>query len=154
MNKLIGVLTMKLSRIRNVLIPVSLGLIISTNVFGQSQSYRCNFSDGLTTNWDSGKPSSVRSGKMSEIIFDQVDTKKGTGRMIGNSGSENVQVLNGETNTIHVVERTPSGNMNITTIFSSTQKNPSDYPVVHSRHLNFIGGPLVSQFIGLCKKLN
>ena len=144
---------MKLSRIRNVLIPVSLGLIISTNVFGQSQSYRCNFSDGLTTNWDSGKPSSVRSGKMSEIIFDQVDTKKGTGRMIGNSGSENVQVLNGD-GSIHIVERTTSGNMNTTTIFTPSQKNPSEYPVVHSRHLNFMGGPFVSQYVGLCKKLN
>jgi hypothetical protein len=144
---------MKLSIIRKVFIPVSLGLIISTNVFGQSQSFRCNYSDGLVTNWDSGKPSSKRDGRMSEIVFDQLDTKKGTGRMIGNSGSENVQVLNGD-GSVHIVERTPSGNMNTTTIFTQSQKNQNEYPVVHSRHLNFVGGPLVSQFVGLCKKLN
>ena len=34
-DKLIGIFTMKLSIIKNVLIPASLGLIISTNVFGQ-----------------------------------------------------------------------------------------------------------------------
>ena len=145
---------MKLSRIRNILIPVSLGLIISTNVFGQSQSFRCNFSDGLVTNWESGKTASKRDGRMSEIVFDQLDPKKGIGRMIGNSGSENVQVLNGDGNSIHIVERTPSGNMNTTTIFTQSPKNPSEHPVVHSRHLNFVGGPLVSQFVGLCKKLN
>jgi hypothetical protein len=144
---------MKLPRIRKVLIPVSLGLIISTNVFGQSQSFRCNFTDGLVTNWESGKTTSKRDGKMTEIVFDQLDTKKGTGRMIGNSGSENVQVLNGD-GSIHIVERTLSGNMNITTIFTPSQKNPMEHPVVHSRHLNFFGGPLVSQFVGFCKKLN
>ena len=144
---------MKLSRMRNFLIPVSLGLIISTNVFGQSQSFRCNFSDGLSTNWDSGKPSSVKDGRMSEMIFDQVDVKKGTGRMIGNSGSETVQVLKGDGST-HIVERTPSGNMNTTTIFNSTQKNSDLYPVVHSRHINLMGGPFPSQYVGLCKKLN
>lgn len=144
---------MKLSRIINFLIPLSLGLIISTSVFGQSQSFRCNFSDGLVTNWESGKTTSKRDGRMSEIVFDQLDTKKGTGRMIGNSGSETVQVLNGD-GSIHIVERTPSGNMNTTTIFIQLQKNPSEHPVVHSRHLNFVGGPLVSQFVGLCKKLN
>lgn len=135
------------------LVFVTTGLIISTTVFGQTQSFRCTFSDGLVTNWESGKPSSKRDGRMDEIVFDQVDTKKGTGRMIGNSGSENVQVLNGD-GSIHIVERTPSGNMNVTTIFSPPQKNPTQYPLVHSRHLNFIGGPLVSQFVGLCKKLN
>ncbi len=144
---------MKLSRIRNVLIPVSLGLIISTNVFGQSQSYRCNFSDGVSTNWDSGKPSSIKDGRMSELVFDQLDIKKGSGRMIGNGGVETVQVLRGE-NSTHIVEKTSSGNMNFTTIFNSTQKNPIEFPIVHSRHIYLINGPLVSQFVGNCKKLN
>ncbi|QWE06384.1 hypothetical protein [Polynucleobacter sp. JS-JIR-5-A7] len=143
---------MKLSRMRNFLIPVSLGLIISTNVFGQSQSFRCNFSDGLSTNWDSGKPSSKRTSDMSELIFDQIDIKKGTGRMIGNSGSETVQVLKGDSST-HIVERTPSGNMNITTIFNPTQKYSDLYPVVHSRHINLMSGPFPSQYVGLCKNL-
>ena len=144
---------MKLSRIRNVLIPVSVGLIISTNVFGQSQSFRCNFSDGFSTNWDSGKASSVRGGKMAEMVFDQLDTKNGTGRMIGNAGVENVQVIRGD-GSIHILERTPTGNLNITTIFGPIQKNPNEFPVVHSRHINIMGGPFPSQYVGLCKKLN
>ena len=129
------------------------GVVISTNVFSQTQSFRCNFTDGLVTNWDSGKPSSKRNGNFPELVFDQLDIKKGTGRMIGNSGSENVQVLSGDSS-IHIVERTNSGNMNITTIFNPQQKNPNEYPIVHSRHLNLSGGPFTSQFVGLCKKLN
>lgn len=135
------------------LISITFGLIISMNVFGQSQSFRCNFSDGTSTNWDSGKPSTKRDGSMSEIVYDQIDVKKGTGRMIGNSGSENVQVLRGDGST-HIVERTQSGNMNITTIFNPTQKYSDLYPVVHSRHINLMSGPFPSQYVGLCKKLN
>ena len=130
------------------------GLLVSTNVFSQTQSFRCNFSDGLVTNWDSGKPSSKRMSDMNELVFDQLDTKKGTGRMIGNVGSENVQVLVGDGNSIHIIERTPSGNMNITTVFNPQRKNSNEYPIVHSRHLNLNGGPLTSQYVGLCKKLN
>jgi len=91
---------------------------------------------------------------MNELVFDQLDTKKGTGRMIGNVGSENVQVLVGDGNSIHIIERTPSGNMNITTVFNPQRKNSNEYPIVHSRHLNLNGGPLTSQYVGLCKKLN
>jgi hypothetical protein len=145
---------MRLSQLILGLLLSTLGLTLTTNVFGQTQSFRCNFSDGFVSNWESGKTTSKRDGRMSELIFDQVDLKKGSGRMIGNSGSENVQVLTGDTNSIHIVERTPSGNMNITTIFTPSQKNPNEFPVVHSRHINLMGGPLVSQFVGLCKKLN
>jgi hypothetical protein len=143
---------MKLSRIRKILVPISLGLLLSTNVLSQTKSFRCNFTDGLITNWDSGKPSSKRNGNFPELVFDQLDMNKGTGRLIGNAGAENVQVFNGD-GSIHVIERTKSGNMNITTIFTPLQNNPNVYPVVHSRHLN-ISGPLVSQFVGICKNLN
>ena len=128
------------------------GLLISTEVFSQTQSFRCNFSDGLITNWESGKQTSKREGKMTELVFDQLDVKKGTGRMIGNSGSENVQVISGD-GSVHIVERTPSGNMTITTVYTTPQKNPNEFPVVHSRHMNLMSGPFPSQYVGLCKKL-
>jgi len=150
---LIGELDMKFYKNTFWTIPLVFGLLISTEVFSQTQSFRCNFSDGLSTNWDSGKPSSKRSSDLSELIFDQVDIKKSSGRMIGNSGTENVQVLSGD-GSLHIIERTTSGNMNITTIFSPTKKNSNEFPVVHSRHINLMGGPLPSQYVGLCKKLN
>jgi hypothetical protein len=122
-------------------------------VHGQTQSFRCNFSDGFFTEFKSNKQSSSRDKKFDDITFDQIDLKKGSGRMIGNAGAENVQVLSGD-NSIHIFERTMTGNMNITTIFNTGKSNLTNYPVVHSRHVNIMDGPLPSQYVGFCKKLN
>jgi len=89
---------------------------------------------------------------MPELVFDQIDTAKGTGRLIGNIGVENVQVLKGH-NSIHIVEITKTGNMNITTIFDKNKINYNEFPVVHSRQMYSINQPLPSQYVGLCKKL-
>lgn len=122
-------------------------------VYGQTQSFRCSFSDGFSTEFKSNKPSSSRDKKFDDLTFDQLDTNKGTGRLIGNSGVSNFQVLNGD-NSIHIVERTMSGNMNITTIFNTSQNVTGNFPVVHSRHNNLMSNPLPSQYVGFCKKLN
>ncbi|BDW12062.1 hypothetical protein PSHI8_21460 [Polynucleobacter sp. SHI8] len=137
----------------NNLFRIVLGILISTNVYSQTQSFRCIFNNGIVTNWDTGKPISKNNNSMPEIIFDQIDIQKGKGRFIGNLGSEDVQVLKGE-QSFHIFERTPSGNLNITTIFYPTQKFSDMFPVVHSRHINLVSGPFPSQYVGLCKKLN
>ncbi len=133
---------------------ISITLISLTGlVYGQSHTYKCSFTDGFFTEFKSNKQTSSRDKKMDDMTFDQIDIKKGSGRMIGNTGAENVQVLNGD-NSIHIVERTLSGNMNITTIFNTSQNTTGGYPVVHSRHINLMSNPLPSQYVGLCKKLN
>ena len=126
---------------------------ISTIVFGQSQSFRCKFSDGLSTDYKSGKPISERDKKFNDLVFDQLNSTTGKGRMIGNNGVDDVQVLKGD-ESIHVIEITMSGNMNITTIFNPIGKNSNDYPVVHSRQMNLFGKPIPSQYVGFCKKLD
>ncbi len=123
-------------------------------VHGQTQSFRCSFTDGFSTEFKSNKPSSGRDkSKFTDLTFDQLDVKKNRGRMIGNAGATDVGVINGD-NSIHIIEQTPSGNMNITTIFNPPIKNSSNYPVVHSRHVNIFDEPMTSQYVGLCKKLN
>ena len=136
------------------LIFLSVVMSVCGLVYGQTQSFRCNFSDGMNTNFDSGKPSTKKSNDIGELVFDQLDTKKGTGRIVGNSGASDVVVYNGS-NSIHILEPTVSGNMNFTTIFNPTKNSSGNYPVVHSRHINLPGsGPFPSQYVGLCKKLN
>ena len=123
-------------------------------VYGQTQSFRCSFSDGYVTDFKTNKPVTNRDkNKFTDLTFDQLDVKKGSGRMIGNSGATDVGVINGD-NSIHIIEQTKSGNMNITTIFNPSVKNSSNYPVVHSRHVNIFDEPLTSQYVGLCRKLN
>ena len=123
-------------------------------VYGQTQSFRCSFTDGFSTDFKSNKLSSSRDkSKFTDLIFDQLDVKKNHGRMIGNAGTTDVSVINGD-NSIHIIEQTPTRNMNITTIFNPSIKNSSNYPVVHSRHINIFDEPITSQHVGLCKKLN
>jgi hypothetical protein len=139
-------------RVIRIFISITL-LSLTGLVFGQSQSFRCNFSEGLNTNFDSGRPSTKKSNDIGELVFDQLDPKKGTGRIVGNAGAGDVVVYNGN-NSIHILEPTPSGNMNITTIFNPTKNSSGNFPVVHSRHINLPGsGPLPSQYVGLCKSL-
>lgn len=142
-----------MNNLKRVLITTYL-LLMSGIVCGQTQSFRCNFSEGMRTNYDSGKPSTKKANDIGELVFDQLDVKKGTGRLLGNSGASDVSAFLGS-NSIHIIEQTMSGNINITTIYDKVKNSLENYPVVHSRHINLPGsGPLPSQFVGLCKKLN
>ena len=121
--------------------------------FTQTLSYRCNFTDGQITNFDKGSPSTKRENKFTELIFDQIDINKKTARLIGNAGVAQVQALEGD-ESIHLVEITNSGNLNMTTIFLTDKgKSIGAFPVVHSRHIKIASSPLPSQYVGLCKEL-
>ena len=123
-------------------------------MFSQTLSFRCNFTDGQITNFDSGVPTTKHESKFTELVYDQIDTVKKSARLIGNVGVAEVQVVEGS-QLMHLVEITNSGNLNLTTIFfTDKSKLSGTYPVVHSRHLKTsTSGPLPSQYIGLCREL-
>ena len=128
-------------------------IVLSSHSVAQTLSVRCKFSDGQATDFDKGVPRTIKTNDMSELVFDQIDTKKGTARLIGNLGAETIQVFRGM-ESIHLIEATDTGNMNITTIYvSAKSKSQSTFPVVHSRHINTHSGPLPSQYVGICSKL-
>ena len=130
-----------------------LSLLYANIGFTQTLSYRCNFTDGQITNFDKGSPSTKRENKFTELIFDQIDITKKTARLIGNAGVAQVQALEGD-ESIHLVEITNSGNLNMTTIFLTDKgKSIGAFPVVHSRHIKIASSPLPSQYVGLCKEL-
>jgi len=133
---------------------ILLNLYCSTFVFSQTLSFRCNFTDGQITNFDSGVPTTKHESKFTELVYDQIDTVKKSARLIGNVGVAEVQVVEGS-QLMHLVEITSSGNLNLTTIFfTDKSKLSGTYPVVHSRHLKTsASGPLPSQYIGLCREL-
>jgi hypothetical protein len=125
--------------------------LIPNLVIGQPLSFRCNFSDGVSTNFDKGHPQQADGGNFTAILFDQINEETGTGRLIGNAGAVNVLVLSGY-QAINIIESTQGGNMTITTIFNGLPTKDGLFPVVHSRHLNMVGA-FVSQYVGLCHSL-
>jgi hypothetical protein len=130
-----------------------LSLMFTTSVFSEILTFRCNFTDGQITNFEKGIPSTKREGKFVELIFDQIDKTKQTARLIGNAGAAQIQAIEGD-ESIHLIEMTMSGNLNITTVFfTEKSKNTGTYPVVHSRHIKIASNPLPSQYVGLCREL-
>ena len=126
-------------------------LIIPNIVMADSLSFNCKFSDGISTDFDSGSPKSKGGGNFPDTIYDQINPKEGTGRLIGNVGAVDVMVLKGN-QSINIVEITPVGNMTFTTIFNGLPNKDGLFPVVTSRHPNMMGA-FVSQYVGLCSSL-
>ncbi|NBT75430.1 MAG: hypothetical protein EBT15_05555 [Betaproteobacteria bacterium] len=128
-------------------------LFITNQAKASSLSVRCAFTGGQVTDFDKGKASTKRTNDLGELIFDQIDVTARTARMIGNQGAESIIALRGD-DSIHLLERTGSGNLNITTIFSLEEgEKLGSFPVVHSRHVSLMTGPLPSQYVGRCRRL-
>jgi hypothetical protein len=87
-----------------------------------------------------------------ELIFDQVDAQKGTGRLIGNFGGSNVTVLAAD-EAITILEPVSTGIVQITVIYAA-RAGDGTFKAVHSRHTSVPGGePLPSQYYGTCRAL-
>lgn len=127
-------------------------LTLSNTALSQTISLRCKFSSGQVTEFDKGRLTTKRAGDLSEIIFDQIDLKKQSARMIGNAGAETLPVIEG-TSSVHLLEVTGTGNLNVTTIFGIKNAKENQFSVVHSRHITLSGGPLPSQYLGTCIRL-
>lgn len=80
------------------------------------------------------------------LVFDSINTKAGTARLIGNAGAADVTVL--ETpNHLNFVEVAPAGNIKLTSIYVTAR----DLKAGHFRHVGRIEKPMLSQHYGSCQ---
>ena len=115
-------------------------------------TYRCSFPVNASVDMRvlPLKPTVQR--QQFDLIFDQVDLQKGTGRLIGNQGGSDVVVVPAA-QAITLVESVGSGVLQITVIFAAKNADGS-LQAVHSRHtVGFGGEPIPSQYYGSCKAL-
>jgi hypothetical protein len=118
-----------------------------------AKTMRCKVDKGAVSEPEKwGEVSTVRWGKKNVLHFDAIDIKKGKARIIGGAGGADVLVIPGRGG-LHFIERTPSGNMVLRTVFAGAV-GPRRYRYVTSRHVNLPGGPLPSQYYGTCKVLD
>jgi hypothetical protein len=85
------------------------------------------------------------------LVFDNIDLTEGTARLAGNIGASDVTTSASESG-LWFIERTPSGNFNLVTVFTTSTMAP-EYPAVMSRHVVIGGEPLPSQYYGTCREL-
>lgn len=115
-------------------------------------SFKCTFGPGSSANWDTGKVLIERANfgiPNATIHFDAIDVAAGSGRMIGNAGSNDLIVLNTGAG-ITLIETTGAGNFSFVTIFSSHRKETRERNAVMSRHVDTPKGPFPSQYYGTC----
>jgi len=117
----------------------------------QAKAFSCNFESGLFTSFENGAPESEPSGELS-FVFASVDLEKGSAQMVGNNGAADVFLLAGS-RTLHFLEQTPTGNLNVTTIYQDRSDN-GHLIAVHSRHVGVEGDPWMSQYWGTCEARN
>lgn len=120
-----------------------------------AETLRCLFDEGHGATWnEDGAVASESRGPFGPLVFDSIEILKGTARLIGNAGAEDVTVilsLNGLT----FVEQTPTGSLNITTVYAEAVETLGTgldvFMAVTSRHIaiNFV--PLPSQYYGSCR---
>jgi hypothetical protein len=153
---------------KSLFIIICLLTILSTYLFAEkspidkllkAKSLKCYYSEGYTGIWDDGKliiekGNFATSERDSAMVFDSIDFKKGTARLIGNQGSSDVIVLATPAG-ISFIEKTPVGYLMITTVFAYYKKGTDEFVCVYSRHVGSFSplklGPMPSQWHGTCK---
>ena len=126
---------------------------VSDQQIFEAQTIRCDFTRGVSANWDGAEPKLElqRDGFGSEFLFDSIGDKGA--RFIGNAGSEDVHVIRTEMG-LTFIEKTSAGSWNTTTVFGFRDKKyPNRFAAVTSRHINSFTHPTTSQYYGLCKVL-
>ncbi len=132
---------------------------VQANELVAVKTLRCSFDVGFTAEYnDKLKVKNVEKDQKpfsdTDIVYDSIDPKSGTARVIGRIGTETVAILLGD-KVIHFLEITETGNLVATSVFQI--ENAKAYPVIMSRHIGSILGddsPIISQNFGTCVALD
>jgi hypothetical protein len=127
------------------------------NPLGQVKSLKCRFSIYASGSWKNGEPQAqIRQPEQLTLDVDEIDTDSGSARVTGTSGPADVVSLL-TVSSLHFMERSVTGTLNITTVFVG-EPNARTFRAVHARHdylpmslPGFVSEPSVSQHYGTCE---
>lgn len=117
-----------------------------------ANALRCEFPEGVQTDWDDGEPSTEPSSwRNSTQVFRSIDRQQRTAVLVGNSGATaSVAFLATPLGQLTFLEVPLLGAPNMTTVFPfNLPGNAEQFVVVTSRHVD-TGSPFPSQFYGTC----
>ena len=120
-------------------------------ILENARSLKCTFSTGMYADWKGGRLTTTRVNEEFILHFDNIATKEGRARLIGNQGASDIAVMLTPSG-LTFVEVTPSGNHNFTTVFSAYKKGSQEFIAVTSRHILLMDDPFPSQFHGSCEQ--
>jgi hypothetical protein len=121
------------------------------------KSFKCTFPVYSVGAWKTGEPQAqIKQADQFILTIDDIDTDSGSGRVTGTAGPVEVTALL-TVSSLHFMERSVTGTLNITTIFVS-DGGVKKFRAVHSRHdylpmsiPGFTSEPTVTQNYGTCE---
>ena len=122
------------------------------------KALKCRFSVYSSGAWgkQTQEPSAqIRQPETLTLEIDEIDTDSGSGRVTGTAGPAEVTALL-TLSSLHFMERSVTGTLNITTVFSGAE-GAKTFRAVHTRHdylplslPGYVSDPSVSQHYGIC----
>ena len=127
------------------------------NPLAQVKALKCRFTIYSSGSWKNGDPQAqIRQPEQLTLEVDEIDTDSGSARVTGTSGPSDVVSLL-TVSSLHFMERSVTGTLNITTVFVG-EPNAKIFRAVHARHdylpmslPGFVSEPSVSQHYGTCE---
>ena len=120
-------------------------------VLQSTRSLRCSFSRAafLQPPWiDTDRPSLEDGDEDLRFQIDAIDHAGNRARMIGNAASVDIILIRGADG-LSFIERTPSGGVNLTTVYA-WRDSDGGFKTVYSRHTAVVG-PSPQQLYGRCE---
>ena len=128
------------------------------NPLAQVKRLKCRFSVYASGSWTKTQEpqAQVRQPETLQLEIDEIDTDSGSGRVTGTAGPADVTALL-TISSLHFMERSVTGTLNITTVFAG-DPDAKSFRAVHTRHdylpmslPGFQSEPSVSQHYGVCE---
>jgi len=131
------------------------------NPLTQVKALKCRFTVYAAGTWSktTQEPAAqVRQPETLTLDIDEIDTDSGSGRVTGTAGPAEVTALL-TLSSLHFMERSVTGTLNITTVFSGAE-GATTFRAVHTRHdylplslPGYVSDPSVSQHYGICESV-
>jgi hypothetical protein len=117
-----------------------------------ARSLRCMYTSSVATWVRGGERSVEQTNDKGTATYDNIDVTKGTARIIGNIGAGDIRVWLDAQGDLWMLEKTPSGNAFVTTVFPMYAPRTSDFIVLEARHSLSISGTsaLGEESFGTC----
>lgn len=117
--------------------------------FSAITTFSCSFPTYATVEMVKGVPDVIQGKQDLAFKIAAIDSRRGSAQIVGATGTAEATVVLTPTG-LHVIERTPIGNLVLTTVFVVGSEG-STYRAVHSRHIGDLSAPpAVSQSYGTC----
>jgi hypothetical protein len=120
----------------------------------RARSLRCTFTSEVDTWVRSGRRTIEQTTEKGTATYDNIDLTKGTARIIANAGAGDLSVwLERTFGSLWMLERAPSGNVIITTVFPMYAEGTDEFVVLEARHS--MAGQIVlrRETFGTCRTL-